>query len=139
MASAARLLGSKPSGSTPPSEPRQCQRLTWPAAYKMVWCRRNSQLSADNTAASKWLCAPATAGKEQGAGQPRNSQGVELWKDRVSRVCSHRPESEERRRPDSDDGWSSLKGTQGNGSRGTVLPAICVASLSRHSAVKLLN
>src|SRR5882724_6770170 len=82
MASAARALGSKPSGRTPHREPRQCQRFTWPVAYRMVWFRRNSQFSAVNTASPKGRDSPAIARKEHGLGQagewPENGV-VEEW------------------------------------------------------------
>src|SRR5438105_15878668 len=82
IASAARALGSKPSGRTPPREPRQCQRFTWPVAYKIVWFRRNSQFSADKAASPKRRNSPAIVWKEHGLGQagewPENAV-VEEW------------------------------------------------------------
>src|SRR5882724_1722616 len=89
MASAARALGSKPSGSTPPREPRQCQRFTWPVAYRMVWFRRNSQFSADNAAGPKGRNSPAMAWKRHRAGQAKHGV-VEKWSGRGLELSGRR-------------------------------------------------
>src|ERR1044071_2760295 len=93
MASAARALESKPLGRTPPGEPRQRQRFTWPVAYRMVWLRRNSQFSVVNTASPTGRDSPAIVWKEHGLDQAGEWPENGVVEGRNSEVGSQGPDA----------------------------------------------